>query len=127
VGPWWIIPGVAAAKARQTVPGERKYTFGSENEILSNPRQPSIRSNTVILADPVFLCGIDSLFHRQRRCFSRTMDPLNFKFVDNLRPPCSKCGRPLILTRIEPEEPGCDLRTYYCAACEDTEVIIAAI
>jgi hypothetical protein len=27
----------------------------------------------------------------------------------------------------EPEEPGFDLRTYYCAACEDTEVIIAAI
>jgi hypothetical protein len=55
------------------------------------------------------------------------MDPLEFKFVDNLRPPCSKCRRPLILTRIEPEEPGCDLRTYYCAACEETEVIIAAI
>jgi hypothetical protein len=56
-----------------------------------------------------------------------TMDPLDFKFVDNLRPPCSKCGRPLILTRIEPEEPGFDLRTYYCAAREDVEVIIAAI
>ena len=56
-----------------------------------------------------------------------TMDPLDFKFVDNIRPPCSKCGRPLILTRIEPEEPGFDLRTYYCAACEDVEVIIAAI
>jgi hypothetical protein len=54
-------------------------------------------------------------------------DPLDFKFVDNLLPPCSKCGRPLILTRIEPEEPGFDLRTYYCAACEDIEVIIAAI
>jgi hypothetical protein len=54
-------------------------------------------------------------------------DPLAFKFVDTLRPPCSKCGRPLILTRIEPEEPGFDLRTYYCAACEDVEVIIAAI
>jgi hypothetical protein len=27
----------------------------------------------------------------------------------------------------EPEEPGADLRTYYCAACEDTEVIISAV
>jgi hypothetical protein len=54
-------------------------------------------------------------------------DPPEFKFVDNLRPPCSRCGRPLVLTRIEPEEPGFDLRTYYCAACEDAEVIIAAI
>ena len=32
-----------------------------------------------------------------------------------------------MLIRIEPEEPGCDLRTYHCAACEDTEVVIAAI
>jgi hypothetical protein len=31
------------------------------------------------------------------------------------------------LTRIEPEEPGFDLRTYYCAACEDSEVVVAAI
>ena len=54
-------------------------------------------------------------------------DLLKFKFVDNLRPPCSRCGRPLILTRIEPEEPGFDLRTYYCAACEDSEVIVAAV
>jgi hypothetical protein len=55
------------------------------------------------------------------------MNPLDFKFVDNLRPSCSKCGRPLILTRIEPEEPDYDLRTYYCATCKDTEVIIATI
>jgi hypothetical protein len=54
-------------------------------------------------------------------------DPPAFKFVDNLRPPCSKCGRPLVLTKIEPEEPGFDLRTYYCAACEDSEFVVAAI
>ena len=55
------------------------------------------------------------------------MDPLDFKFVDNLRPPCSRCGRPLILTRIEPEQTGFDLRIYYCAACADTKVIISAV
>lgn len=54
-------------------------------------------------------------------------DPPAYKFVDTIRPPCSKCGRPMVLTRIEPEEPGFDLRTYCCAACEATEVIIAAI
>jgi hypothetical protein len=54
-------------------------------------------------------------------------DPLDFKFVDILRPPCSKCGRPFVLTKIEPEEPGFDLRTYDCAACEDSEFIVAAI
>jgi hypothetical protein len=55
------------------------------------------------------------------------MDPLDFKFVDNLRPPCSKCSRLLILTRIEPEAAGFDLRIYYCAHCEDSETVIAAV
>jgi hypothetical protein len=54
-------------------------------------------------------------------------DPLKFEFVNNLRPPCSRCGRPLILTRIEPEKSGFDLRTYYCAACEDNEVVVSAV
>jgi hypothetical protein len=54
-------------------------------------------------------------------------DPLNFKFVDDLRPPCSGCGRPLVLTRIEPEKPGCDLRTYYCAFCQSRETVVARI
>jgi hypothetical protein len=32
-----------------------------------------------------------------------------------------------MLTRIEPEEPGFDLRTYYCASCRATETIIAPV
>jgi hypothetical protein len=55
------------------------------------------------------------------------MDRLDSKFVEKVRPPCSKCARPLILTRSEPGKPGFDLRTYYCAACEDTEVVIVPI
>jgi hypothetical protein len=50
-----------------------------------------------------------------------------YKFVDRLRPPCSRCGRPLLLTRIEPEESGFDLRTYYCAFCQANETVIANI
>jgi hypothetical protein len=76
----------------------------------------------------VLCCAIDSLFPRQGRWMFRAMaDPPKYKFVDNLRPPCSGCGRPLILTRIEPEEPGFDLRTYYCAHCEAHETVIAPI
>jgi hypothetical protein len=72
--------------------------------------------------------GTNSLFNGQGHWLNVAMaDPLDFKFVDNLRPPCSRCGGPLKLTRIEPEEPGFDLRTYYCAACESSEFIIAAI
>jgi hypothetical protein len=59
--------------------------------------------------------------------FVAMTDPLAFKFVNTVRPPCSKCGRSLILTRIEPDKAGFDLRTYYCAACQDTETIIAAV
>jgi hypothetical protein len=54
-------------------------------------------------------------------------DPPKYKFVDNLRPPYSKCGRPLILTRIEPAQPDFDLRTYYCAFCETHETIVASV
>jgi hypothetical protein len=35
------------------------------------------------------------------------------KFASNLRRPCSRCGKPLMLTRIEPANPGFDLRVYY--------------
>jgi hypothetical protein len=36
--------------------------------------------------------------------------------VEQLRPPCSRCGKPLLLTRIEPEQPGVEIRIYYCAS-----------
>jgi hypothetical protein len=55
------------------------------------------------------------------------IDAPKFQFVDNLRPPCSRCGRPLVLTRIEPWDPGFDLRVYYCAHCADIETIISAV
>jgi hypothetical protein len=58
---------------------------------------------------------------------SAMADVPKYKVVDNSRPPCSKCGRPLMLTRIEPEEPGFDQRTYYCASCRATETIIAPV
>jgi hypothetical protein len=54
-------------------------------------------------------------------------DIATYKFVDRLRPPCSRCGRPPLLTRIEPEEAGFDPRTYYCALCQDNEIFVAAI
>jgi hypothetical protein len=55
-------------------------------------------------------------------------DPLNSKFANYLRPPCSACGRPLILTRIQPDErPGFDLRVYYCAACGMSATVIGPV
>jgi hypothetical protein len=48
------------------------------------------------------------------------------KFANNLRRPCSRCGKPLMLTRIEPANPGFDLRVYYCAHCGDHDTIISA-
>ena len=51
-------------------------------------------------------------------------DP-RYGFVVNPLPPCFRCGRPLVLTRMEPGEPGFDLRTYFCAHCFDDETVIA--
>jgi hypothetical protein len=73
---------------------------------------------------PLLLCGLTRFSSGGRWM---RWNRLNLGFVDNLRPPCTGCGRPLVLTRIEPEEPGFDLRTYYCAFCQADETIIAAV
>ena len=45
----------------------------------------------------------------------------------NLRPPCSRCGKPLILTHVEPKQPGFELRVYYCASCGAGDRVIDRI
>jgi DNA-directed RNA polymerase subunit RPC12/RpoP len=41
------------------------------------------------------------------------------------RPVCSKCGAPMWLIRIEPDQMGCAQRTFECPRCQNrmTEVI----
>ncbi len=42
-----------------------------------------------------------------------------------LRPPCPKCGAPrMMLSRIEPDSPGKERRTFECPSCgnEMTEI-----
>jgi predicted nucleic-acid-binding Zn-ribbon protein len=34
-------------------------------------------------------------------------------------PICPKCGTRMWLSRIEPDEPGCDKRTFECPKCEN--------
>jgi hypothetical protein len=87
---------------------------------------PKKKSDLLVGSFQTGLAKLSRYSQKKGAAYRAMADPLDFKFKDNRRPPCSKCGRPLILTRIEPEEPGFDLRTYYCAACEDNEVTIAA-
>jgi hypothetical protein len=47
------------------------------------------------------------------------------KISSTLRPPCSRCGKPTILKRNEPEEPGFGLRIFYCASCAACDRVIA--
>jgi ribosomal protein S27AE len=42
------------------------------------------------------------------------------------RPPCPKCGAPMWLTRIEPDHPGVDRRTFECARCEHNETMLVS-
>ena len=37
---------------------------------------------------------------------------------------CPKCGSPMGLTRIEPDEPGKDLRTFECGKCQHIETMV---
>jgi ribosomal protein S27AE len=51
-------------------------------------------------------------------------EPSQLNQLQLYRPPCSRCGAPTLLARIEPAgEQGHDLRTFECAACGHTEVV----
>jgi predicted RNA-binding Zn-ribbon protein involved in translation (DUF1610 family) len=49
------------------------------------------------------------------------VDPRQLQ-VDN--PICPKCGRPMVIVRIEPDEAGHQKRTYECSECELVENLI---
>jgi hypothetical protein len=42
------------------------------------------------------------------------------------RSPCARCGARMSLTRIEPETPGVDRRTFECAQCQHIEIVLVA-
>jgi hypothetical protein len=42
-----------------------------------------------------------------------------------IRPPCPKCGATMMLTRIEPDAPGYERRTFECSQCENSEIVFA--
>jgi hypothetical protein len=43
------------------------------------------------------------------------------------RPPCSRCGQPTTLARIEPAgDPGHDLRTFECTICTNADTVKTA-
>jgi hypothetical protein len=46
-------------------------------------------------------------------------DPL-FSVADIGVFPCTKCGKPMRLSSIEPAEPGFDVRTFECEKCNQT-------
>ena len=39
-------------------------------------------------------------------------------------PDCPKCGTPMWLARIEPDEPNYDRRTYECAECDHSTTVV---
>lgn len=40
------------------------------------------------------------------------------------RPPCTKCGTKMLLSRIEPDEPNHDKRTFECPSCNHEHSVI---
>jgi len=43
---------------------------------------------------------------------------------DTVHPTCAKCGAPMWLTRIEPDFPHHEKRTFECKACGGTRTVI---
>jgi hypothetical protein len=42
-------------------------------------------------------------------------------------PFCADCEAPMILSLLEPDKPGFDLRTYACLMCAATESIVVPV
>jgi hypothetical protein len=42
-------------------------------------------------------------------------------------PFCADCEAPMILSLLEPDRPGFDLRTYACLMCAATERIVVSV
>ena len=43
---------------------------------------------------------------------------------DIVHPTCAKCGAPMWMTRIEPDGPGLEKRTFECQACQNEAIEI---
>jgi hypothetical protein len=43
---------------------------------------------------------------------------------DIIHPTCAKCGAPMWMTRIEPDGPGLEKRTFECQACQNEAIEI---
>ena len=41
---------------------------------------------------------------------------------DIVHPTCAKCAAPMWLTRIEPDGPGSEKRTFECQACQNEAI-----
>jgi len=50
-------------------------------------------------------------------------EPALVNQVQVYRPPCSRCGAPTTLARIERAQPGHDLRSFECTVCGNTDAI----
>jgi len=51
-------------------------------------------------------------------------EPSLFNQVQMYRPPCSNCGAPTTLARIEPApQPGHDLRSFECTVCTNMDTV----
>lgn len=113
VGTGFLTPQQRRAAYSVGLRGPARFGFHSENHL--NPRAAWIRSGRPFVSQSI--------------CEGKNGDAAEtkFTFAENVRRPCSTCGKPLMLTRIEPENPGFDLRVYYCAHCGDKETIISAI
>ena len=46
------------------------------------------------------------------------------EIIESRPKPCTKCGAPMILARIEPVKPGFDLRTFECSKCNNADQYI---
>ena len=53
--------------------------------------------------------------------------PHKTQISDELRPLCSRCRKPLLLTLHQRASPGFELRIYYCDSCATSDRVMAPL
>ena len=66
-------------------------------------------------------------YQGKRQMLNRSVPSFFHGKATSERPFCADCESPMILSRLEPDKPGFDLRTYACLMCAATESIVVAV
>jgi hypothetical protein len=90
--------------------------------VINIDQRPTLQRGRVVIA-ALFQCSPNQ---RETPMLNRSVPSFFHGKASSERPFCADCESPMILSCLEPDKPGFDLRTYVCLMCAATESIVVA-